>query len=440
MPMLKRLLLKIYQGIFEYLLLLPFFFIFGILLMRESQLWSWLISLFGLFIIGLLFRMTFFKQKWWLFSLVSIVIGVSSAFVFDDRMWFVIILAMIHVIIVYRGMMYSSQTWEDLLPLSFLWVGSLGIYFVSYFIFRFAEILNPYLDYITMFGAILIVMVMFASNSDHLKRTTLSKKEKPFVSQTIKKHNRVFLTITIGLIALIANGKQIREGLWNGFRAVVKWLLDLISSGKTEEMIEEPAPAPSMDPALPFDEPKEPSAIAKLLEVITMYMVYFLLVIGVIILILLLIKKTRRWIINGFRLIIQFLKNIVSQMTELDESVQYVEEKESIFDWQEWKEEQQSRASGLIRNIFKRKPSWHALTNQQKVRYVFRNFVLNETNLKKLQEHHTPREILEELKSMTEVDEAQIEQLRNAYEHTRYGEQDVDEQIIVEIRSLIDRK
>jgi hypothetical protein len=440
MSTVKKLLVRISQGIFEYLLFLPVFLMIGVIMIDDLQLWNWLLSLYVLFIVGVSFRTIFPHQKWWLFSLYSIVIGVSTSFIFAASLLLVILLAMIHTLIVYRGMMYASQTWEDLLPISFLWLGGLGVYFMSYFIFRTVEGLNLYLNQMTVFGTILIVMTMFVSNSDHLKNTTLSKEKKPFISRIIKKQNRVFLAITIVIIALIANGQMIREGLWNGFRAVVRWLIEFLSGSESGEVIEEPPPPPPVDPMLPFEDPKEPSAIAKFLEAMTEYVTYFLLAVATILLILLFIKKTRIWITNGLRMLIQFLRTIVNQMTTREESMQYIEEKENVFDWQEWKDEQQSKAKGLMKYIFKRKPSWDSLTNQQKVRYVFRNFLLQEIELTKLKKHDTPREILAALKLSRGVDDRQIEQLRIAYEQTRYGEQDIDEQIINEIYAMIDKK
>lgn len=440
MPILKNIVVKVSQGVFEYLLLLPIFLILGNFIIYDEQLWYWLLSLFVLFIIGVVYRSIFSNQKWWLFSAFSLIIGISSSFIFDGWLLITIALAVIHTFIVYRGMMYASVAWNDLLSLSILWLGGMAVYFVSYFIFRFADSLNPYLDTITLLGTIFIIMTMFLSNSDHLKKTTLSKEEKPFISKHIKNQNRIFLSITIVIILLITNGQMIRDALWNGFRAVVGAVLGWMSRPVSEEMIEAPPETGPMESEFPFDDDMGPSAIAKFLEMIAVYVVYFLLVIVAVFLLLLLIKKTRMWMISRFRQLIQFLKGIVSQVAERGESTQYIEEKENVFDWQEWKEEQQSKAKGFIKNIFTRKPSWNSLSNQQKVRYVFKNFLLQEIDHAKFKDNATPREILEQLKLSTQVEARQIEQLRMAYEQTRYGEQDIDEQIVNEIRALIHKK
>src|SRR5690625_4467991 len=160
MPEIKKLFMKVFQGIFEYLLFLPILLIIGINVVNTDQLWKWLLSLFLLFTVGVVFRTLFLYQKWWLFSLVSIVIGVSSSFIFEEHLLYLIILAIIHTVVIYRGMMYASQPWNMLLPISFLWMGGLTIYFVGYTIFWFFETLNPYLNQLTVFGVILIIITM----------------------------------------------------------------------------------------------------------------------------------------------------------------------------------------------------------------------------------------------------------------------------------------
>src|SRR5690625_2243374 len=208
MSLSKNILIKIFQGMFEYLLLFPVLIMIGINVLDDGQLWNWLLCLFALFIVGVIFRSIFLKQKWWLFILFSIIVGGMFIFIFADHLLFIIILSLILFVVVYRGMMYVGQRWEAILPLSFLWLGSLGIYFVGYFVFRFVESLNPYLNYITISGIVLIVMIMFVSNRDHLKNTTLSKDKTPFISSSIKRQNHIFLLMTILIIMLITKDRK----------------------------------------------------------------------------------------------------------------------------------------------------------------------------------------------------------------------------------------
>ena len=65
---------------------------------------------------------------------------------------------------------------------------------------------------------------------------------------------------------------------------------------------------------------------------------------------------------------------------------------------------------------------------------------MQEIDVATFRRHATPRETLEQIKLTAQVEESELEQLRMAYEQTRYGEQDIEEQIINEIHTLINRK
>src|SRR5690625_560801 len=330
MSNIKNFLFKLSQGLFEYILLFLIFLMIGVYIIPEELLWIWLAMIPCLFLLGLLFRSIFYQQAWWVYALYSLLIGISSSLLFEKNMLFVIIVAMIHPIIVYRGIMYVGRSREELIQVSFLWVGGPIIYFVSFFFFHFVEMLNQYKQLLTIFGIVMLVITMFLSNSDHLKSSTLSKDKKPFISRNIKNQNRVFLIITLGLIFLIANGRMIRDGFWNMIRSIIQWLVNLGSGTEGEDIMgEEPPPA---DFAPPFpEEDKGPSIIAEFLELVMTYVMYVFLGFAAIILILLLIKKTREIIINAAKKLIAFLKQLGNQFNKEVEDVQYVDEKESVF-------------------------------------------------------------------------------------------------------------
>jgi len=436
MSNIKNFLFKLSQGLFEYILLFPIFLMIGVYIIPEELLWIWLAMIPCLFLLGLLFRSIFYQQAWWVYALYSLLIGISSSLLFEKNMLFVIIVAMIHPIIVYRGIMYVGRSREELIQVSFLWVGGPIIYFVSFFFFHFIEMLNQYKQLLTIFGIVMLVITMFLSNSDHLKSSTLSKDKKPFISRNIKNQNRVFLIITLGLIFLIANGRMIRDGFWNMIRSIIQWLVNLGSSTEGEEIIgEEPPPA---DFAPPFpEEDKGPSIIAEFLELVMTYVMYVFLGFAAIILILLLIKKTREIIINAAKKLIAFLKQLGNQFNKEVEDVQYVDEKESVFNWDEWKAKQQEKVKGFMKNIFKRKQSWDTLSNDQKVRFIYKHF-LSQHSLQSYHSSFTPREIIEKIQGNLEAgDEELAIKLRDAYEQVRYGEKQIEDTVIQEIYSVI---
>ncbi len=431
----RNLLITLFQGMVEYLLLFPIILIIGVLLEAPS-LGAWLISLFGLFCIGVLFKTLLPNQKWWVYASFSLVIGVFSSVFFYEQLIVWIIWAIIHPSLIYRGIMYASRSWDRLLSAGFLWFGGFIIYFISYFFFRYVEKLHPYLTLITVAGASVIVLILFISNSEQLKSATLSKQRTPFISRTIKKQNRLFLVITIALIALVTNGQAIRDVLLNGVKSFINWMLGFVSSSQGEQMTEQ-APPPAQ-PNLGL-EPGEPSAFAKFLEMIMTYVFYVFLIVAAIAALLLIIKKSRLWIKRIIGSFIAFLKQIGNRSMERQETGQYIDEKESVFDWKEWKKEQQDKAKELVQNIFKREPRWESLSNHQKVRYIYRRFLLQQLTKLNFKPTNTPRETLQELKTNI-VDEGQIDKLRDAYEQTRYGEEDIGDEKIKKLYAFMREK
>src|SRR5699024_8743663 len=178
-----------------------------------------------------------------------------------------------------------------------------------------------------------------------LKTATLSREKEPPVNREIKTKNRLYLIITLGFIFMLTNAHIIQETLWNGLRKLVQWFSD-IQSSPDGELVEDSPPSPAQDPQLPFDD-KESGAIAKVLENIVMYAMYILLVLGAMILILLIIKKTRKKMASMFRAFIHFLKQLAIKKDKQEDQSIYIDEKENLFSWKEWKAERKRKAAGF---------------------------------------------------------------------------------------------
>lgn len=432
------LILSLLQGLFEYLLLFPLFLMLGVYIVPNKLMWIWLGMIPCLFFMGLLYRKIFLNQSWWKYVTYSLMLGIFTSFPYEKNILFLILVAILHVIIIYRGIMYIGSSWEELLPTSFYWVGGLSIYFVGYILFQYLENLHPYQDILTVLGLFMIILILFISNNYHLRYSTLSKEKKPFISRNIKNQNRVFLVITVVIIFLVANGKMVKDGLWSLIRSIVQWLFS--SESSSPKIIEEPPPLTNQPPPFLMEDDKGPSVLAQVLEMVMTFITYILAGIGIIIIVLLLIKKTRDILLNAARKLYNFLKQLGNQFSEDEEAVQYIDEKENIFDWQDWKEERQKRVKSIVKNIFKRKPSWDSLSNSEKVRFIYKHFLTHNIP-EDYDSSLTPREVIERINdSISAGDEVLLVKLRNAYEQVRYGDKKVDNMIIQDIYSLIQEK
>ncbi|MBS4195568.1 DUF4129 domain-containing protein [Lederbergia citri] len=427
----KRLIVTLIQGLFEYLLFFPLVLIIGILVMPQL-LWIWVPILFGLFIVGVLFRTFFPKQQWWVYAICSFVFGLIPSILFDQSILTLILLCIIHPVCIYRGMMYVGRRWETLLPTSFMWYGGFGIYFVCYLLFRYVEIFKFYLPIISLCGAAVVVIILFISNSEQLRASTLSKEKKPFISRAIKNQNRVYLALTTAVILLLTNGKIIQEAIIQVIKGLIQMILWLFGSDQGKRVAEDTSP-----PQMALDlEKGEPNAFLKFLEMIFMYVFYAAIIALAVGMLLLLIKRVRMAVKKALKRFITFLKNIIFRSADLEDSTQYIDEKESVFDWKEWKEAQQEKAKGLFQQIFKREPRWDSLTNEQKVRYVYKQMLKQNKKEMDIKASKTPRETIEILKTLV-AEKSTLEELRDAYEQVRYGEQDVEVSRINGLRMLI---
>lgn len=83
-----------------------------------------------------------------------------------------------------------------------------------------------------------------------------------------------------------------------------------------------------------------------------------------------------------FGVIKKFLDQLLDKMEETGESSSYIDEKESIMDWKEWRSELADRAKERLSPLVQRKESWNKLTNNRdKVRFLYREFLLNQIKL-----------------------------------------------------------
>lgn len=426
------------QGLFEYVLLFPVVLMIGIVLQQylDFPLLYWLIALPIALMVGIVFRSIVQNKKWWLYALMALVIGLSTTVFMPLNTWTTWIVVIILPIMTFRGMLYASRPWHSLLPIAYLWaVGFIG-YFVTYFIFRYVDMFSDYLYLVTSGGTLFVIGTLFVSNTERLKTSTLEKDQTPYISRTIKKQNKIIILFTIGVI-LIGNLSIVRDG----FLGVIRFIMGFIfsSSGEEEEITPDDSPPPTGEMQLPGKEEAEAHPFFKFLEQVVIYAFYVLLVVAVLVLIFLLIKKSRVWLLEKWKQFIQFLKGITKRFEQEDQAP-YIDEKETVFDWKRWREKQQDKAKGLFDKIFKREPGWDALSNEDKVRFIYRHVVEQKRDEIDYADALTAKETLEQIQKIVEHHEAEIDLLRTYYEDVRYSDRGVDAKKIQEIEALLDNK
>ncbi|WP_100407944.1 hypothetical protein [Bacillus solitudinis] len=423
------------KGMFEYLLFFPVVLLSGVFLIDPTLLYFWLVCLSGLFALGLLLKTLLSTKAIWLFMMIVLLVSVATSFAFTDSLWMVFILIPIHFTFMYRGMMYAERDWIILLPTSFLWGGGLTIYFFGYIVYKYVEALQFYLPLITSLAFILISFTLFRTNNQHLRTATLSKKKDPYLGKSIKNQNRFFLMITLIFVTLLTNGQVIQQAVLNMLRALIQAMVSLFSEDGVTQ-VEQGPPSARMESILPTDEYK-PSAFAIFIDRLMTYLIFGICVIVIILCLLFLVKKTRDWLKTGIRRLIDYLKKTINAKVEQHDNYGYVDEKETIFNWNLWKHEQKKKLKSFTSTLFKREPKWDSLSNQEKIRYLYRQ-ILSEHLTKGGQIHHidTPFEAFEKLYTSGDYDKNKLNQLLKAYEATRYGDLDVGEKKIKHLSKI----
>ncbi|KRG11730.1 hypothetical protein ACA29_15180 [Lederbergia galactosidilytica] len=292
----KQLRSSFYHGIIELLLTFPLVLMAGVLLVGTERLWGWLFSLWGLFFIGTILRFLWPQKKWWFYILLAICLELFPTWLFSDIWYIQILLAIIQMVFVFRGLTYLGNS--SALPLLFMWYSGLLIYFASYFLFRYHSLFQPYLSVFSLCGIILIGIILFISNDETLKASTLSQEQSPVINRTIQRQNRLFLIGTFLVIIAISNFGKIREWLWDSFRALMGFIFRESSDKELEPMMEEGASSSPMMPELPTGEK---SAFAEFLDMVMTYIAYVVVVVILILALLLLVKKVRQHLLKLFR-------------------------------------------------------------------------------------------------------------------------------------------
>lgn len=419
----------------DYLFFLPFFLLAGAFLSYPHTTWVWLAGFLVMSFIGMIFKKRLPNLSWWMYALFSVIISVPFALCIGVEIFPVLFLMIVYPVMFYRGLGYTSRRVGEMLALPVLWVGGFSTYFVAYLLFRNIAPLTDYLPVLTVGGVIFVIGTLFISNSERLKQATLSQAKSPRINQTIKRQNKVYLVLTAILILILSLGSSVRKALLS----VTSWLLNLLSNDReVEELPLEETPLNEGGLGEMFlGEAKEPSRFWEMLQAVMMYTVMIGLAVATLILILLLFKKTREAMLKAYHSFINVLKKQGTQARDAEDTLFYEEEKENLFDFSTWRKERRNQVQAFRSRLFGKRVDWNTLSNREKVRFIYRNFIFRQTDDKL--ESDTPSEVLAKISAETAMNQEKLTALSHAYERVRYSDQEISDEEVEEISKLIDK-
>lgn len=428
------------QGMVEYLIVFPIFLLIAVYFISTPLLWMWIGSFPILFLLGLVFRRFTLDKKRWTYLLYTLVIAAMLSLLFINTIVSIVLTFLLGCVALIRGCLYAERRWNELFSSSYLWIIAFPIYFVSYFFFRYVETLVPYSDVITWMGLLMLAFTLLISNSEHLKTATLSKQNKPFVSPALKRQNQLFIFITLLIIIALTNLKVIQAALYGLISKTIHSIIWFFSLFGSDEPMEEPPKTPNNEIA-PTMEQGEPSLLAIWLDRIMTVIIYVALIAAGLFLLFYLFKKFRGLLYRGYQWLVNFLNQIFSQKEQDDLHHSYVDKKESSMDWKSWRKNKQEHAKELIASLFKRSPRFEDLTNQEKVRYVYRQLLVQQTKQGyTVKSNYTPHETISELENRLPGRGEELLQLEKEYAKARYGNEDSNNTKLEDFSSLINRQ
>ncbi|MFA9557055.1 hypothetical protein ACERII_07115 [Evansella sp. AB-rgal1] len=422
-------------GLLEYLCLFPLIFMIGIFSM-ESQLFVLITVLPVMFLIGICLRVFIKNSKKWVYVLFNLFSSAIVAYLLIDGIIATSIFFLFAIFMVIRGINYVENSWETVFPVSYLWISLLS-YFIIFFFFRNSEILQPYSDYITWTGLLTVVFTLFVSNSRQLKSATLTEKKNGLINKTMTWHNRIFIGLTVIFIIIIANYRYVQEiidQLKEAIRNILIWFVQLFEN-EPPENITSIEPAEIVPPDF-MEEPGDPSIIAVILERIFSVILIILLVAGSIILLYIFFKKIRGWL-RALRIWLGKMLNLFNSEKEED-LLAYVDEKESAFDWKQFRHGYEERLKDWFTETFKREPKWKDLkSNAERARFLYRHYILKQMKKGyKFRESNTPMETMKELDKKDERNTM----LATTYAKARYSKEQIEKEKVDELKTYLDNE
>ncbi|WP_163539828.1 hypothetical protein [Gracilibacillus sp. YIM 98692] len=418
------------HGVMEFLAFFPVLFCVSILLHGGALAYGWIISLVALFAVGVLMRLFLANQKRWHVFLILLPIVLTVGSFISDSVISGILFVVFGITVTYRSLQYTESEAEEVLPNRILWSVSVPMYIVGYIVYVNIDSLAPYREDLSLIGFVFLVAMFFMTNQQHLQKESLTKQKNKGISREMKRVNFVFVVITLVISFAITHFQVVQSALYNGTRSFLQTIIGLIGSGDGEAPINEQPSNANFAPNLPGQEVKEPSALAAFMEKVFYVIAFLLIIVAVLLLFAILFKKGRHFIQKAWALFLRWMKMAGTGQGTHTKSEDYLDEKESLFNWQDWKERSQERMKQAV-NKFRRKPKFEELSDQAKVRYLYKTIARHLKKQEKWKPSMTAREVIDQ-STLKE----QLQDLKRWYEHIRYTNQSLNKPKEQELQRL----
>ncbi|GGD63386.1 DUF4129 domain-containing protein [Paenibacillus nasutitermitis] len=243
------------QGLIELLLFMPVAFLIQAFLFEGEASWMWLILIplgypLGLMIIKLLK----FKHPV-MITLIGFAAGIGlSALLLGVTKAGAVSALTLSLGMTRGGLMAVSMQYFRLHARHY--VIGIAVYFIVSLIFGRMPAFEPYQSALIGFGLVALLLTLFSANSGYVNDESLSGNGRPAVEPTVRKQNRLLVSIMAVITVAIVFTYQIQAALgalWNTFK---EWLKQLFSRGDTQNVPQQEMEPPAVPPQLPDGDGK----------------------------------------------------------------------------------------------------------------------------------------------------------------------------------------
>ncbi|NUU62267.1 DUF4129 domain-containing protein [Paenibacillus agri] len=416
----------------ELLLFLPLLMLYATYLLPEHMTPLWMILFALLSLSGVLLR-SLCDIRWKQLG-VSLLLGAVAGLLFSGVSLSGISLAVACLICTYLGLTTESRIGRNK-----TYYSGIGLYFLAAIVFPKVSQLEPWTTLLTWCGSLSVIIVLLASNSDHLRYTSLSGRTSSLPTG-LRLHNRIsVLLIVVAAVALASGaGRMIGGLLFSGLRQLLSWIARLLSgSEETPLQPNEPARAtPEMPPA----EANDPGLIAHIFNVLSYVIVAAVIAIVAFYILRWLYKNTGGLLHKAIAAVLALLMR--KQPSRGNET--YQDEESSVFAWektlQNFKQFWTTAVSGGSRDRWE-----HMQGNRDRVRWLYRQWLRSkQENGYEIKKHLTPQETGADAalwsagrnrkrKGSSDTATMPEERLLDLYDQARYGQEEPTDADVAQI-------
>ncbi|MBU9713403.1 hypothetical protein [Evansella tamaricis] len=427
-----RILRKWCYGMLECLCVAPLLLVGAIIILPPSDISIWFVFFVLMILVGLVVRTIINSRALFLFLIGGM--SVLLAILIFEGTFVIFVTSLIGISFAYRGGLYANEDGENLLPVSVIW-GSVILYFLAYFFYRFISIFSPYTNIIAWLGILLIIITLFMTNSSHLNRSTSIEGKKNEVRSSLKWHNRFFIFFTILFIFFIYYFNVVKSLLEHFIMTIasfVSWLMSFVSFNDTSQE------GPVNQDILPLiGEEEAPSSQFSIVEFLLQVFGYIIIISIILYLLYFIGKNIVRFFKFSSYWIIRLFNNLLSVGKNEEEEKNYIDEKESVINWKDWRGEWKDKLTDKLPLFRKRELKWKDLSsNREKIRFLYKS-VVRTGIIKgyKFKSYLTPTETVAEMKKEKLLNRKESIELNNLYIKAKYSQEKISDS---EVESMID--